>query len=358
MISKSFAHFAAVLSSIAAYARAHTNTTVGTTWTLTPTNSSQQFRGLSPVSDRIIWVSGTAGTVLRSINSGLSWANVSPDFASENASSFQFRDIQAWSAKVAVVLSIGEGNASRIYRTEDGGMNWNRTFVNQEAAAFYDCMAFETDRPWHGIAMSDPVNGRFRLLETWDNGKSWKILSSDNMPAALVGEAGFAASGTCIEAVAGRWYIASGGVNPGRIFRSRDPRRGWEVSNSSIAGGATAGVFSITFRDAKYGIAVGGDFEKPRENLAVAAWSNDSGVSWHGAESSPGGYRSGASWLTGERHTAIAVGTSGSDITLDGGKNWHQIDSGAFDTVKCIGRYYCWASGPGGRVGKLILKGW
>jgi hypothetical protein len=38
------------------------------------------------------------------------------------------------------------------------------------------------------------------------------------MPPALGGEFGFAASGTCLEAAAGRWYIASGGVDPGRIF--------------------------------------------------------------------------------------------------------------------------------------------
>lgn len=326
-------------------------------WNLTPTNSTQQFRGLSPVSDKIIWVSGTKGTVLRSTDAGSTWKNVSPTFKpAENASDYQFRDIQAWSAKSAVVLSIGEGNASRIYRTQDGGQSWALTFVNKEEKAFYDCMAFEKDRPNHGIAMSDPVNGRFRLLETLDGGKHWQILETNStMPPALDGEFGFAASGTCVEAAAGRWYIATGGVNPGRIFRSKDPRKGWQVSNSSIAGGAAAGVFSARFRDTKNGIAVGGDYEKPTANANSAALTCDGGVTWQSAESFPGGYRSGVSWVPGRQTLAVAVGTSGSDITFDAGRSWKIIGNGTFDAVECVNRDTCWASGSGGRVGWLKI---
>ncbi|KAF2852573.1 Oligoxyloglucan reducing end-specific cellobiohydrolase [Plenodomus tracheiphilus IPT5] len=352
------ARLVALLLLIATYSTAHPNLpSRQPTWTITPTNSTQQFRGLSPISSRVAWVSGTTGTVLRTTNGGSTWLNVSPHFPSENASSFQFRDIQAWSTKTAVVLSIGEGNASRIYRTDDGGQTWDRTFVNEEETAFYDCMAFEKEKGklGHGVAMSDPVNGKFRLLETCDGGRSWEILSSENMPAALAGEAGFAASGTCVEEAAGRWYIATGGVNPGRIFRSDNLKQGWQVTNSSVAGGAAGGVFSVRFRDARNGIAVGGDFEKPNANVDVAAWSDDGGVSWHRAQTFPGGYRSGASWVPGRRNTAVAVGTLGSDITIDAGKNWHKIDNGTFDAVECVSGNVCWASGSGGRVGRLWL---
>ncbi|KAI8942274.1 hypothetical protein NX059_000353 [Plenodomus lindquistii] len=319
------------------------------------TTLTQQFRGLSPVSNRVVWVSGTTGTVLRTTDGGSSWTNVSPSFPSENASSFQFRDIQAWSAKTAVVLSIGEGNASRIYRTENGGRTWDRTFVNAEPTAFYDCMAFEKRRPNHGVAMSDPVDGKFRLLETWDGGKSWDVLSSRNMPDALEGEAGFAASGTCVEAAAGRWYVAAGGVDPARIFRSSNLEKGWQVANSLIVGGPAAGVFSVRFRDERNGIALGGDFEKPAANVDVASWSTDGGVSWQKAKSFPGGYRSGASWVLGRKHTAIAVGTSGSDITTDAGRTWRTIGNGTFDAVECVTRDVCWASGSRGRVARLDL---
>ncbi|KAL1592978.1 hypothetical protein SLS59_009448 [Nothophoma quercina] len=322
------------------------------TWHLKPTNSSQQFRGLSPVSNDVVWISGTNSTVLRTTNGGTSWTNVSPSVSPENSTAFQFRDIEAFSKKSAVVLSIGEGNASRIYLTSNGGKTWRPTFINTEPTAFYDCMAFENKK--HGLAMSDPVDGKFRLIETWDGGLTWTIVPSEGMPAALTGEFGFAASGTCIEAAAGRWYIASGGVDPGRVFRSEDGHR-WQVSNSSIAGGAAAGVFSVRFRDERIGIAVGGDYEKPAGNVNNAAWSKDGGKTWHKAESFPGGYRSGVSWVPGRGQVAVAVGTSGSDITYDGGKNWQAIGNGTFDAVECISKSVCWASGSGGRVARLQL---
>jgi photosystem II stability/assembly factor-like uncharacterized protein len=322
------------------------------TWNLKPTNSTQQFRGLSPVSKDVVWISGTDSTVLLTTNGGTTWSNVSPTLAPENSTTFQFRDIEAFSHKSAVVLSIGEGNASRIYRTVDGGKNWKPTFINVEPTAFYDCMAFENRN--HGLAMSDPVDGKFRLIETWDGGATWNIVPSEGIPAALTGEFGFAASGTCIEAAAGRWYVASGGVDPGRIFRSDDGHK-WKVANSSIAGGAAAGVFSVRFRDRKNGIAVGGDYEKPAGNVNNAAWSKDGGKTWYKAESFPGGYRSGVSWVPGRGHIAVAVGTSGSDITYDGGRNWQAIENGTFDAVECVSNNICWASGSSGRVARLAL---
>lgn len=321
-------------------------------WNLTPTNTTAQFRGLAPVTDKVIWVSGTSGTVLRTTNFGSTWSNVSPSLLPENATTFEFRDIQAFSAKVAVIMSIGEGNASRVYRTTDGGKSWKNTFTNQEPSAFYDCMAFANEK--RGLAMSDPVNGKFRLIETNDGGESWNIVDPAGMPAALTGEAGFAASGTCLEAAAGRWYLASGGVDPGRIYRSEDGKE-WEVSNSSIAGAAAAGVFSVRFRDEKHGIAVGGDYQNSTGNVNVSSWSEDGGVTWKPSQSFPAGYRSGASWVPGRGNTAVAVGTSGSDITLDGGRNWRTFDNGTFDAVECISKHTCWASGSKGRVAKLSI---
>jgi hypothetical protein len=107
--------------------------------------------------------------------------------------------------------------------------------------------------------------------------------------------------------------------------------------------------------DEKNGIAVGGDYEKPLGNIDNAAWSKDGGKTWHKAQSFPGGYRSGVSWVPGRGQTAVAVGTSGSDITYDGGKNWQTIGNGTFDAVECISKDTCWASGSSGRVARLKL---
>ncbi|OTA55860.1 oxidoreductase [Hypoxylon sp. EC38] len=302
------------------------------TWKLLPTGSDARFRGLAPVSDKIAWVSGTSGTVLRSTDGGSTWESVGPRLSEEDAA-LEFRDIEAWSAEKAVILSIGEGNSSRIYATSDGGATWTQSFTNQEPTAFYDCIAFEN--PAHGMAMSDPVDGKIRLIETRDGGASWDPVDSAGMAPALEGESGFAASGTCLATTAGRWYVASGGVNPGRIFRSRDGYH-WDVSDSSIAGGEGSGVFSVQFHDAKHGLAVGGNYSAPTGAVNNAAWSTDGGVTWMPSTSFPGGYRSGSSWVTGWYSAALAVGPIGSDFTLDGGRNWKVFDNGSFDSVECV----------------------
>ncbi|KAK7757499.1 hypothetical protein SLS62_000514 [Diatrype stigma] len=333
-------------------------------WHLLPTGSEQQFRGLAPVSDAIAWASGTNGTVLRTTDGGRTWTSVGPVLDPDPAD-LQFRDIQAWSADRAVMLSIGAGALSRIYHTRDGGATWALAFANADEAAFYNCMDFEDgdDDEAHGLAVSDPVDGTFRLIETRDGGASWAPVDPSaagaSLPAARDGEFGFAASGTCIATQSGRWYVATGGVDPGRVFRSAS-RSGhqWEevAANSSIRGGASAGVFSVQFRDARHGIAVGGDFEDPSGAVDNAAWSDDGGATWTKAERFPAGYRSGSAWVPGLGGVALAVGPTGSDFTVDGGRTWHAFYNGSFDSVACVQGPVCWASGSQGRIGRLTFE--
>src|SRR5260370_14682326 len=114
-----------------------------------PQNSGTDvsLRGISAVSDRIAWASGAKGTVLRTVDGGEHWQNVSVD----GAQALDFRDIQAIDAQTAYVLSIGPGEQSRIYKTTDAGQHWNLQFTNDDPKAFYDCFAF-CDKQ-HGIAM-------------------------------------------------------------------------------------------------------------------------------------------------------------------------------------------------------------
>ncbi len=69
----------------------------------------------------------------------------------------------------------------------------------------------------HGLAVSDPVNGRFRIIATSDGGRSWRVRPATGMPAALPGEAGFAASGTCLVTAGHEAYLASGGGAVSRV---------------------------------------------------------------------------------------------------------------------------------------------
>jgi photosystem II stability/assembly factor-like uncharacterized protein len=315
-------------------------------WSLRPTGTTNHFRGLAPVSRTVAWLGGYQGAVLRTVDGGRSWRNVGP----RGASTLQFRDIAAFDAHHAVAMAAGSGNASRLYRTSDGGRNWRLSYQNHNPAAFFDCMSFSD--PWHGLVVSDPVAGRFRILSTSDGGRSWTVLPNAGMPAALPGEAGFAASGACLTTWGRDAWFGSGGGSTARVFHSRDGGLTWDVRRTPITSGPSAGVFALAFRTPLFGVAVGGDFAAPSAAAQVAAYSYF-GLPWRTPPSRPSGYRSGLSWVPYTVATLIAVGLTGSDVSYDAGQHWSTFDTGQFDTVSCATDGACWAAGDLGRVAVL-----
>ena len=317
-------------------------------WQLTPTGSEARLRGLSVVSANVIWTSGSLGTVLRTTNGGTTWQSVGPP----GTSALQFRDIEAFDAQTAVILSIGVGEDSRVYRTTNGGATWTETFRNTDPNAFYDCMAFWDDE--RGLALSDPVDGKFRILRTDDGGASWDVVDAE-MPDAIAGEFAFAASGQCIVAAGKRhaWFATGGGAEA-RVFRTEDVGDSWRVASTPVRSGPSAGIFALAFRDKVHGLAIGGDFAVPEPAPNGLALTNSGGRHWQlvADADAPNEYRSGAIWINNQE--ALAVGPTGSDVSFDRGRTWTEFDGGSFDTVDCAARSACWASGEQGRVAKLI----
>ncbi|QFU90625.1 oxidoreductase [Amycolatopsis sp. YIM 10] len=314
-------------------------------WQLTPTGVTAQLRGLAAVSAKVAWASGSKGTVLRTTDGGGSWQQVAPP----DATALDFRDIEAFDERRAVVMSAGTGAAAKIYRTDDGGASWRLSFENPDERAFYDCISFFDHR--RGLAMSDPVDGRFRILSTEDGGRNWAEVPPGGLPPALPSEAGFAASGQCLttEGPADAWF-GTGGDASARVFHSRDGGRTWTVSETPLLSSPSAGVFALGFRDRLRGVAIGGDYARPAEPVPALALTRDGGRSWEKPAAPPVGYRSGVAW---RHHTLLAVGPTGSDFSTDGGRHWTSFDTGSFDTVDCTARGACWASGAGGRAAKL-----
>ena len=251
----------------------------------------ENLRGVSVVSSAIAWASGTHGTYLRTTDGGASWNAAQV----RGAESLDFRDIEAFSAEDAYVLSAGPGELSRIYKTTDGGRNWTLQFTNPDAKGFFDCMAF-WDRK-HGIALGDPVDGRFVLIATKNGGRSWNRLSSQTMPPAIDSEGAFAASGTCI-AVQGKnnvWFATGGSV--ARVFRSSDRGKSWSVAETPfVHGNESSGIFSIAFRDALHGMVAGGDYKHPEQEGPNLAFTEDGGRTWQLSKASPQAYFSAAAF--------------------------------------------------------------
>ncbi|HEY0081318.1 MAG TPA: hypothetical protein VGB61_00905, partial [Pyrinomonadaceae bacterium] len=269
------------------------------------------------------------------------------------AAELDFRDVDAFDADTAYLLSIGEGEKSRIYKTTDGGASWKLQFKSSRPAAFFDAMAF-WDRD-HGIAMSDPVEGRFLVITTSDGGRTWRETPREGMPPALEGEGGFAASGTCITVEGKRnvWF-GTGGVSGARVFRSGDGGRTWAVAATPVAHGKSAGIFSVAFRDARRGVVIGGDYTKESESKNNAAMTRDGGRTWTVInDARPNGYRSCVAYVRGAGGAMlVAVGPTGSDYSTDEETTWRSFGAEGFHTASFTraGGAAGWAAGEGGRI--------
>jgi photosystem II stability/assembly factor-like uncharacterized protein len=321
-------------------------------WIAQTSGTTVRLRGVSAVSNLVAWASGAGGTYARTTDGGRTWQAGQVPGAAE----LDFRDVDAFDAETAYLLAIGPGDRSRIYKTDDGGRSWTLQFRNRRPEAFYDCMAF-WDRA-RGLAMSDPVGGRFLVVRTEDGGRTWNEIAPSGMPPALEGEGGFAASGTCVTVIRGGTYawFGTGGPNGARVFRSRDTGRTWLAAPVPVASGKSAGIFSLAFHGGA-GVAVGGDYTKEQEAAGNAALTYDAGKSWWALETSerPGGYRSCVAYVPGTRgRKLVAVGPSGSDYSVDGGRTWKQLGAEGFHALSITPHGdAAWAVGESGRVARL-----
>jgi photosystem II stability/assembly factor-like uncharacterized protein len=306
--------------------------------------TQSDFRGVSAVNSKVVWVSGTKGTVGRTIDGGTDWTAA----VVAGAEKLDFRDVKAFGDSTAYLLSAGPGEDSRIYKTADAGKTWVLQFKNPDKNAFFDALAFWDEKT--GIALSDPVRGQFQFVTTADGGVTWKPLIPKELPPALPNEGAFAASGTCLIArgQSDAWFV-TGGAKTARIFHSTDHGQTWTVTDAPIpAGVATAGIFSIAFRDNDHGVIVGGDYKKAIAEELTSAFTHDGGKTWIAGDKSMS-FRSSVVWAKDQWET---VGTHGSNSSLDG-KTWKHLDSGDFNALSATADGDVWAVGPHGRVANL-----
>ncbi len=328
-------------------------------WVIQDSGTTARLRGVSAVSNRVAWASGSGSTVLRTADGGHSWRKLTI-----TTDALDYRDIDAIDSQTAYVLSIGNGPLSRIYKTTDGGSTWTMQFKNDDPKAFYDAMSF-----WdaiHGIVIGDSIDSRFCIITTENGGQIWKRVPASALPPALENEGAFAASGTNI-AVHGKTHawIGTGAASKARVLRTTDRGRTWKVSDTPLVAGSSAGIFSIAFRDSKHGVIVGGDYTREKEAVGNLAVTNDGGVTWTLVKGLSG-YRSAVAYVpvtAQSRQTSmlVAVGPSGVDYSTDDGLTWKQLAGPGFDTLSFVrarvrGWPIGWATGSSGSIGKLVFN--
>jgi photosystem II stability/assembly factor-like uncharacterized protein len=298
------------------------------------------FRGLSVVSDKILWVSGSNGTVGRSLDGGRSWQWIAvPGYETKD-----FRDIEAFDKNTAIIMAIA--TPAIILKTKDGGKTWQKVYDNNTPGMFLDAMEF-----WNkdsGIVLGDPINGRFFVARSFDGGDSWHEIPTRELPEADSGEACFASSGTNVRQLKkDEACFISGGVRS-RLF-IRDKR----IDLPLVQGGTSTGANSIAVQDKDHLVIVGGDFAHDTAREKNCALTHDGGATWLMPATPPHGYRSCVEYF--DRDRLICCGTSGVDISTDGGMNWQLIDTGNFHVCRKAKKGHAvFLAGGGGRVAKIV----
>ena len=313
---------------------------------LTVLNSGTQenLRGISALPSGVAWASGTHGTYLKTTDRGTTWSVSHVPQASD----LDFRDVEAFNADTAYLLSAGPGELSRIYKTTNGGNSWELQHTNKDPKGFLDCMAFWDSS--HGIVVGDPVNGRFTVLLTEDGGHTWNQTPAAALPPAQEGEGAFAASGTCV-AVAGQqnaWFVTGGAA--ARVFRSHDSGKTWEVTDAPVIHGAPSqGIFSVAFRDERHGVIAGGDYKNPSERGANLAFTEDGGKTWKLSGLQPQWYFSAVAF---RQQSLMLVGSTGSGYAKDEtSEKWSKTWEQGLNAVSALGNDSAIGVGANGKIG-------
>ncbi len=310
------------------------------------TGTKTSIRGLSVVNDNVLWVSGNNGTVGTSIDGGKHWKWMQV----KGFEKTDFRDIEAFDGATAIIMAID--TPASILRTTDGGQNWKMVYENKMPGMFLDAMEF-----WNsdaGIVIGDPINGKIFIARTFDGGLSWQELPEQFKPAAVKGEACFASSGTNVRALdRDEAVFITGGIASNVFIRNQ------KIKLPIIQGTESTGANSIAVWDhqklngGNKMIVVGGDYRKDSSSVNNCFYSNNRGKSWKAPKQAPHGYKSCVEYIT--EKALITCGTSGVDVSNDGGETWTIVSNEGFHVCrKAKEGKVVYLAGGSGKIAKLI----
>ncbi|WP_437918935.1 WD40/YVTN/BNR-like repeat-containing protein [Sphingobacterium sp. LRF_L2] len=303
------------------------------------------FRGVQVYKNNCIWVSGNNGTVGKSTDKGHTWSWVSP----KGYEKYDFRDIEILSEKEVIIVSAG--SPAVVLKTINGGLSWKEVYRDDRPEIFLDGVSF---RGSEGFIIGDPIDGLFQLLQSKDRGNTWTDVSNFMFLIADNEEAVFAASGTSIQYLNNNLWIGTGGASANIFKRNEKARTMDKYPCPILQGKSSQGIFSIDFLNDNIGIVVGGDYlnDKNVENTVLLTF--DGGKNWENPTKSTNGFKSSVKYINSK--VLIATGTSGTDISTDGGNQWNNISLLSFNSLATAkNRSEVYLVGSDGSIGKLSL---
>lgn len=301
--------------------------------------TKSSFRGLSVVDERVVWVSGSNGTVGRSINGGKNWQFMQVKGFEQT----DFRDIEAFNDSTAIIMGID--CPARIFKTTDRGETWKLMFEDSTKGMFLDAMEFWNEKV--GVVVGDPLSGKAFTAKLSKSAETWNPNTLKNRPPLDSGEAFFASSGTNIRLLNQYDMIAvTGGFHSNLLIKNN------KIKLPLLQGKESTGANSIAVKESNTYMIVGGDFMKKDSIEGNYCFTKDNGKSWIFSQRPPHGYRSCVEYI--EKSTWITCGLNGVDITTDDGDHFQKISDVGFHVCRKSKKgNKVYFAGGGGRIAFL-----
>ena len=315
------------------------------------------IRSLSVPSEKVIWASGSKGMIAKSINEGLTfeWMQV------KGYEKRDFRAMHAWNDQEAIIVAVAA--PAVILKTKDGGTSWYTVYENKDTAMFLDALQFKDSK--NGIVIGDPIDGVVFMLTSNNKGESWSKVPASYFKSSLhQGEAFFASSNSNLVHVGKSLFLVTGGL------KSRIWNNGVAADLPLLQGTNSTGANSIAVSPNRQKLViVGGDFTQDKlsdKNIAgyrlllepksdQKQLTEKKTILQPVLLGTPNGYKSCVEFINNQ--LIVTAGTSGVDISEDGGKQWDKISDASFHVIKRhANKKGAYLAGTGGRISYIQFQ--
>jgi len=321
------------------------------------TQKGVSIRSLSVPSEKVIWASGSKGMIAKSTDEGVTfdWMQV------KGYEKRDFRAMHAWNDQEAIIVAVAA--PAIILKTKDGGASWYTVYENKDTAMFLDAIHFKDSK--NGIVIGDPIDGVVFMLTSNNKGESWSKVPKSYFSSNLHnGEAFFASSNSNLVHVGNAYFMVTGGL------KSRIWNNGGATDLPLLQGTSSTGANSIAVSPNQQKLViVGGDFtqDKLSDNniigyqLFLEPKSDQKYLTKKRTIlqplilGSPNGYKSCVEFINNQ--IILTSGTSGVDISEDGGKQWNKITDASFHVIKRhVNKMGAYLAGAGGRISYVQIQ--
>lgn len=310
------------------------------------------IRALQVCSEQTVWFAANNGVYGFTRDGGKTWHT---DSIAVEGKYPEFRSIAALNDSTVLLLSID--SPAYMFKTYDYGKNWRTVYTNHAPKIFFDALYFKDAQ--HGIAVSDPADGCFRIMMTYNGGETWQQIPCKTLPAAYDGEACFAASNSTVWWQGNHLRFVTGGKHS-RLFVSDDGASFTALPAPVVSGEELTGIFTTDFANAQTGYIGGGNYLKNDSSIVTLFKTTDGGHHWTALPLPGNAFVSSVKILSGTNLTAV-TGMQGTYAIDNKGKAVEWLDENGsslpfYALSYAPGSHYLWMAGSKGRIARLKLN--